>query len=71
MLNGGKNPPNDIPLSSSQKERVAAFESERGPSGLSSTSTVMARSGETQPTSAASVVMFGNDKKHKVIWRAP
>jgi hypothetical protein len=29
------------------------------------------RTGETAQTSAASIVMFGNDKKHHVIWRAP
>lgn len=29
------------------------------------------RTGETHQTSAASIVMFGNDKEHHVIWRAP
>jgi hypothetical protein len=27
--------------------------------------------GATQQTSAASIIMFGNDKNHRVIWRAP
>ena len=30
-----------------------------------------ARTGESRQTSAASIVMFGNDEKHKVIWEAP
>lgn len=38
---------------------------------LGSTGTVSARTGETQQTSAASIVMFGNDKDHRVIWQAP
>jgi hypothetical protein len=29
------------------------------------------RTGVTSQTSAASIVMFGNDKKHHVIWEAP
>jgi hypothetical protein len=38
---------------------------------LGSTGTINAKTGETQRTSAASIVMFGNDKRHHVIWRAP
>lgn len=38
---------------------------------LGSTSTVLPFTGQTQQTSAASIVLFGNDKKHHVIWRAP
>jgi hypothetical protein len=38
---------------------------------LGGTATVTPKTGQTQHTSAASIVMFGNDKKHHVIWRAP
>jgi hypothetical protein len=38
---------------------------------LGGTDTALARTGETRRTSAASIVMFGNDEKHKVIWQAP
>ncbi len=38
---------------------------------LGSTSTTTLTTGATQHTSAASIVMFGNDKKHHVIWKAP
>lgn len=38
---------------------------------LGTTGTVSARSGSTEQTSAASIVMFGNDEKHHVIWKAP
>jgi hypothetical protein len=38
---------------------------------LGTTGTVNRITGETQRTSAASIVMFGNDKDHKVIWQAP
>lgn len=38
---------------------------------LGSTGTVTPATGVTQQTSAASIVMFGNDEKHSVIWKAP
>ncbi len=38
---------------------------------LGSTGTVALAAGETQKTSAASIIMFGNDKKRHVIWQAP
>lgn len=38
---------------------------------LGSSGTVNSRTGETQQTSAASITMFGNDKDHHVIWKAP
>jgi hypothetical protein len=38
---------------------------------IGSTDLATPRTGETQQTSAASIVMFGNDEKHLVIWRAP
>lgn len=38
---------------------------------LGGTRMVATTTGATQRTSAASIVMFGNDKKHHVIWRAP
>ena len=38
---------------------------------LGDAQTVIPTTGETQQTSAASIVMFGNDEKHHVIWKAP
>ena len=38
---------------------------------LGSTNTATPATGATQNTSAASIVMFGNDKHHHVIWKAP
>jgi hypothetical protein len=38
---------------------------------LGNTSLTVARTGATEQTSAASIVMIGNDKKHHVIWKAP
>lgn len=38
---------------------------------MGSTGEVNEISGATQKTSAASIVMFGNDKKNHVIWKAP
>ena len=38
---------------------------------LGSTKMVTPTTGATQQTSADSIVMFGNDKKHHVIWQAP
>jgi hypothetical protein len=38
---------------------------------LGSIGTMTPRTGETQQTSAASIVMFGNEGEHHVIWRAP
>lgn len=38
---------------------------------LGGTHTVAPATGQTQQTSAASIVMFGNDKDHHVIWQAP
>lgn len=38
---------------------------------LGTTNTITPTTGQTQQTSAASIVMFGNDKNHHVIWRAP
>jgi hypothetical protein len=38
---------------------------------LGSTKTRTPRTGQTQQTSAASIVMFRNDKEHHVIWQAP
>jgi hypothetical protein len=38
---------------------------------LGATDTMIERTGQTQHTSAASIVMFGNDKKHHVIWQVP
>lgn len=38
---------------------------------LGSTVTVSSPTGTTQQTSADSIVMFGNGKRHRVIWKAP
>ncbi len=38
---------------------------------LGSTGTMTPATGATQQTSAASIIMFGNDKKHHAIWKAP
>lgn len=38
---------------------------------LGGASLVTEATGETHQTSATSIVMFGNDKKHHVIWQAP
>jgi hypothetical protein len=38
---------------------------------LGSTNTMTFATGTSQYTSAASIIMFGNDKKHHVIWQAP
>jgi hypothetical protein len=38
---------------------------------LGSTSTVRVKTGATEHSSAASIVMFGNDGKRHVIWRGP
>lgn len=38
---------------------------------IGNTGTVIKATGATQETSAASIVMFGNDKQHHVIWQAP
>jgi hypothetical protein len=38
---------------------------------LGGTETVIAKTGQTQKTSADSIIMFSNDKEHHVIWQAP
>jgi hypothetical protein len=38
---------------------------------LGSTGKLNGGTGATEQTSAASIVMFGNDEKHHVIWQAP
>lgn len=38
---------------------------------LGGTQTLTERTGQTQNTSADSIIMFGNGKKHHVIWQAP
>jgi len=38
---------------------------------IGSTNLVTPKTGETHHTSAASIVMFGGGKDHKVIWQAP
>jgi hypothetical protein len=38
---------------------------------LGNAQTVTPATGATEQTSTASIIMFGNDKEHHVIWRAP
>jgi hypothetical protein len=38
---------------------------------LGSTGTVNFKTGATEQSSAASIIMFGNDEKHHTIWQAP
>lgn len=38
---------------------------------LGNTGIIRERTGETQQTSPASITMFGNDEKHRVLWKAP
>jgi hypothetical protein len=38
---------------------------------LGNTQTTALRTDQTQQTSAASIIMFGNDMKRHVIWRVP
>ena len=38
---------------------------------IGGTDTVTPQTGQKHTTSAASIVMFGNDKEHHVIWQAP
>ena len=68
---GPPSPGIDIAVRGASEPSVALF----GPQGfrmvLGSAQTRTVTTGATQQTSAASIVMFGNDKKHHVIWKAP
>jgi hypothetical protein len=60
-----------ISLSANGAPRIDLTDPEGYSLDLGSTNTVTTRTGETEQTSAASIVMFGNDEKRKVIWKAP
>ena len=62
-----------ISLSSwlSKGPQVVLSDSQGYAMSLGSTPLVTPGTGATEQTSAASIVMFGNDKKHHVIWQAP
>ena len=51
--------------------RIELADSNGYMASLGRTELVAATTGETSKTSAASIVMFGSDKKHHVIWQAP
>lgn len=61
----------DITLSKAGQPNIELSDFQGYTMDLGSTDTVAPATGETQQTSAASIVMFGNDKEHHVIWRAP
>ncbi len=50
---------------------INLFDKEGFRMSLGNIGTVIPATGEAHETSAASITMFGNDKKHHVIWRAP
>jgi hypothetical protein len=58
-------------VSSSGEPKIVLGDAQGFEMKLGSTQTVTPPTGETQQSSAASIVMFGNDEKHHVIWRAP
>lgn len=57
--------------SSSKGPRVELSDSQGYVMSLGSTELVTPGTGATEHTSAASIVMFGNGKKHHIIWQAP
>lgn len=61
----------DMSVSSSGRTSITLQDAQGFSTDLGSTDTVIQATGATQQTSAASIVMFGNDKRHHVIWRAP
>jgi hypothetical protein len=58
-------------LTPSGAPRIALNDPQGFAMDLGSTNMVAPATGATQQTSAASIVMFGNDKEHRVIWKAP
>lgn len=61
----------DLGVSLSDEPQISLFDAQGFTMDLGSTNTVTQKTGETQQTSAASIIMFGNGKKHLVIWQAP
>jgi hypothetical protein len=60
-----------IVVDSSGEPTIALKDTQGFGMDMGSTNTVAPTTGETQQTPAASIVMFGRDKKHPVIWQAP
>lgn len=58
-------------VNSSGGPRISLSDSQGFGMHLGNASMVRADTGATEQTSAASIVMIGNDKEHHVIWQAP
>ena len=71
LKGSGFKPSVDIGVDPSGSPSIALADSQGFKMDLGSTSTVNVKTGSTEQTSAASIVMFGNDEKHHVIWQAP
>lgn len=69
------NSPSSDPLSigvvAGERPTIELADAEGYRMDLGSTQTVTPATGQTQQTSADSIVMFGSGKKHRVIWKAP
>jgi hypothetical protein len=61
----------DIHVAPSGSPRIEFLDQQGFRMVLGSAQTVTARTGETQQASTASIIMFGNDREHHVIWKAP
>lgn len=72
LLGGGLSRVTPVQLSFFHEERPLQFIDSAGfETDLGVTGTITPTTGEHQQTSTASMVMFGNDKLHHVIWEAP
>ena len=60
-----------VGLSASGRPLVRITDAKGFQMDLGSTNTQTLATGETQHTSADSIIMFGNDRNHHVIWQAP
>lgn len=67
----GFEPVLDLSSSSSKGPRIELNDSQGYVMSLGSIALVTPGTGATEQTSAASIVMFDNDKKRHVIWQAP
>jgi hypothetical protein len=61
----------DMEVNGAGEPSVIMYDPQGFKMALGRTSTQNSATGETQQTSADSIVMFGNDKKGHVIWQAP
>jgi hypothetical protein len=61
----------NMPVSPSGAANISLRDAQGFRTDLGSTGTVTPATGATQQTSAASIVMFGNDREHHLIWKAP